>query len=42
MVHMGDNDMHGARAGKNEVTNIARLTQLELKALLGSIQGKYS
>ena len=26
MVHMGDNDMHGAHAGKkNEVTNIAGL-----------------
>ena len=25
MVHMGDNNMHGARTGKNEVTNIARL-----------------
>ena len=42
MVHMGDNDMHATRAGKNKVTNIYSPSQLELKALLGSIQGKYS
>ena len=41
MVHMGDNDMHGARAGKKR-GHKHNQSQLELKALLGSIQGKYS
>ena len=41
MVHMGDNDMHGARADKKRGHKHSP-SQLELKALLGSIQGKYS
>ena len=41
MVHIGDNDMHGARAGKTRGHKHNR-SQLELKALLGSIHGKYS
>ena len=41
MVHMGDNDMHGVRAGKKQGHKHSP-SQLELKALLGSIQGKYS
>ena len=41
MVHMGDNNMHGARAGKT-LGHKHGLSLLELKALLGSIQGKYS
>ena len=41
MVHMEDNDMHGARADKKRGHKHSP-SQLELKALLGSIQGKYS
>ena len=41
MVHIGDNDMHGAHAGKKRGHKHNR-SQLELKALFGSIQGKYS
>ena len=41
MVHMGDNNMHGARADKKRGHKHS-LSQLELKAHLGSIQVKYS
>ena len=36
MVHIGDNDMHGARGGKKRCHKHSP-SQLELKALLGSI-----
>ena len=41
MVHMGDNNMHCARAGKKQGHKHSP-SQLELKALLGSIQGEYN